>query len=287
MPYASSGDVRLFYEETGSGTPLVFLHEFGGDWRSWEAQVRYFSRSFRCITLNARGYTPSDVPERAEDYSQDIVTRDVIAVLDHLGIPKAHVVGLSMGAYTALMVAARFPGRVLSVIAAGGGSGAEKAGRTQFIDDARTRAAAMDKSGRIEAEASGLSPTRVQLLLKDPRGWAQFVKLLGEHSAAGSARTLRGVQAMRPSLYDCEAELKGIKAPVLLVVGDEDEPCLDVNLWMKRLLPNAELSVMPRAGHAINLEEPALFNRILEMFLFKVVSGAWRPRDPRAMPPGA
>jgi len=91
------------------------------------------------------------------------------------------------------------------------------------------------------------------------------------------------VQAGRPSLYDLEAELKGIKAPVLLLVGDEDEPCLDVNLWMKRLMPSARLAFLPGAGHAINLEEPSLFNQLTEQFIVEVERGQWRPRDARAL----
>ena len=102
-----------------------------------------------------------------------------------------------------------------------------------------------------------------------------------------SAKTLRTVQAGRGSLYDLEADLRGIKAPVLLLVGDEDEPCLDVNLWMKRLMPNAQLGLLPGSGHCINLEEPALFNQLAERFLVEVERGSWRPRDPRALPGAA
>jgi pimeloyl-ACP methyl ester carboxylesterase len=82
------------------------------------------------------------------------------------------------------------------------------------------------------------------------------------------------VVAGRASLYDLEAELKAVKAPVLLLVGDEDEPCLDVNLWMKRLMPVARLALLPGSGHAINLEEPALFNRLIGEFLADVERGS-------------
>jgi len=187
-----------------------------------------------------------------------------------------------MGGYTALMLAAKYPDRVISCVAAGAGSGALKSTRAQFIEEARVRAAEFDRVGHIDAEAMGLSPTRVQLQVKDPIGWQTFVRNLAEHSAHAAARTLRTVQAGRTSLYDMESELKGIKAPVLLLVGDEDEPCLDVNLWMKRLLPNARLGFLPGSGHAINLEEPALFNQLVEQFLADVERGSWRPRDARA-----
>jgi pimeloyl-ACP methyl ester carboxylesterase len=287
MPLAQSEGARIYYEETGTGTPILFIHEFGGDHRSWQDQVRHFGRSWRCITWAARGYPGSDVPDEARLYGQDFFNRDGIAVLDAAGIGKAHIVGLSMGGYTALMLAAKYPERVISCTAAGAGSGAVKSTRDQFISEALERAASFERAGRIDAEAYGLSPTRVQLQNKDPIGWNEFVRNLAEHDARAAARTLRTVQAGRASLYDLEAEIAGIAAPVLLLVGDEDEPCLDVNLWMKRLLPNARLGFLPGAGHAINLEEPALFNRLVEAFIADVERGSWRPRDPRARPGAA
>lgn len=286
MPLAPSHGARIYYEETGKGTPVLFIHEFGGDHRSWDDQMRHFGRSWRCITWAARGYPGSDAPDDETLYGQDFFNRDAIAVLDAAGVTQAHVVGLSMGGYTALMLAARFPERVLSCTAAGAGSGALKSTREQFIEEALTRATAYERGGRIDAEALGLSPTRVQLQNKDPIGWRTFVRNLAEHSAHAAAKTLRTVQAGRASLYDLEGELKGITAPVLLLVGDEDEPCLDVNLWMKRLMPNARLAFLPGAGHAINLEEPALFNQLIEQFLADVERGSWRPRDPRALAGG-
>jgi pimeloyl-ACP methyl ester carboxylesterase len=287
MPLAPSQGARIYYEETGKGTPILFIHEFGGDHRSWQDQMRHFGRSWRCVRWAARGYPGSDAPEDEKLYGQDFFNRDTIAVLDAARIDKAHVVGLSMGGYTALMLAAKHPERVISCTAAGAGSGALKSTRAQFIAEAMERAAEFERAGTIDAEAMGLSPTRVQLQVKDPIGWRTFVGNLAEHSAHAAAKTLRTVQAGRASLYDLEAELKNITAPTLLLVGDEDEPCLDVNLWMKRLMPSARLAFLPGAGHAINLEEPALFNQLIEQFLADVERGTWRPRDPRATPGAA
>jgi pimeloyl-ACP methyl ester carboxylesterase len=286
MPHAPSQGARIYYEETGKGTPILFIHEFGGDHRSWNDQMRHFGRGWRCITWAARGYPLSDAPDDEKLYGQDFFNQDAIAVLDAAGVDKAHVVGLSMGGYTALMLAVRYPQRVISCTAAGAGSGALKSTRGQFLEEARERAAAFDRAGRIDGEAYGLSATRVQLQNKDPIGWRTFVTHLSEHPAHAAAKTLRMVQAGRASLYDLESELKGIKAPVLLLVGDEDEPCLDVNLWMKRLMPTARLGFLPGSGHAINLEEPALFNQLVEQFIADVERGSWRPRDPRAKPGG-
>jgi pimeloyl-ACP methyl ester carboxylesterase len=200
-----------------------------------------------------------------------------------VNVEQAHVVGLSMGGYTALMLAALFPERVISCTAAGAGTGSLKSTRVQFLNEARTRAAAFERTGRVEGEAMGLSPTRVHLQNKDPMGWNTFVNNVSEHPGHAAAKTLRMVQMKRASLYDLEPELKKIKAPVLLLVGDEDEPCLDVNLWMKRLMPNARLGLLPGSGHAINLEEPALFNQLVERFIVDVDRGTWQPRDPRTL----
>jgi pimeloyl-ACP methyl ester carboxylesterase len=284
MPHAPSEGARIYYEETGKGTPILFIHEFAGDYRSWQDQVRYFGRGWRCLAWSCRGYPRSDAPAEEKLYGQDFFNRDAIAVLDASKVDRAHVVGLSMGGYTALMLAAKFPDRVISCTAAGAGSGALKSTRAQFIEDARLAAAEFDRSGKVNAEAMGAGPTRVQLQNKDPQGWRTFVEHLAEHPAHAAAKTLRTVQAGRASLYDMEAELKAIKAPVLLLVGDEDEPCLDVNLWMKRLMSTARLGLLPGSGHAINLEEPALFNQLIERFIGEVERGSWRPRDPRAKP---
>jgi pimeloyl-ACP methyl ester carboxylesterase len=286
MPHALSNGVKIYFEETGpaDAPAILFLHEYCGDHRSWEGQMRHFGRNWRCVTFSNRGYPGSEIPSEEAAYGQDIANRDAIAVLDHLKIARAHIVGLSMGGYTALTLAAKFGSRVIGCVAAGAGSGAILSQRAQFIEEAKASAAEMDRRGVVDAVAMGLAPTRVQLQNKDPRGWQEFVGHLSQRDAKAAASTLRQVQAKRPSFYDMEAELKAVKAPVLLLVGDEDEPCLDVNLWLKRLMPTARLGFLPAAGHAINLEEPALFNQLVETFLMQVDRGTWRPRDPRSVP---
>ncbi len=283
MPLAQSTGARIYYEAAGSGLPVLFVHEFAGDWRTWDDQMRHFSRGWQTVTMSARGYPKSDAPIGDEFYGQDFFTADIIAVMDAAGIDKTHVVGLSMGAYAALTVAFKHPERVRSVVAAGGGSGSALASRAAFQAECRATAAHFEKSGKIDAVATGMGPTRIQLKNKDAIGWQRFVDQLSEHAAHAAAATLRKVQALRPSLYELEAELKSITCPVLLMVGDEDEPCLDVNLWMKRLMSVAELAVLPRSGHAVNLEEPLLFNLLVEQFLARVDGGRWRMRDPSAL----
>ena len=284
MPHLTTDDnVKLFYEESGSGVPVVFVHEFAGDYRSWETQMRHFARSYRCIAYNARGYPPSDVPADGERYSQDRARDDIRAVLDTLKIDKAHIVGLSMGGFAALHFGFTYTERARSLVVAGCGYGAAPNQRQQFAAEAEAAARKFEEGMAKAVEAYALGPTRVQFQNKDPRGWQEFAHQLAEHSSEGSARTLRGVQKRRPSLFDLVDRMKAITVPTLVMTGDEDWPCLEPALLMKRTIPTAALVVMPNAGHTINLEEPAAFNQHLADFLRAVDAGAWPHRDPRAM----
>jgi pimeloyl-ACP methyl ester carboxylesterase len=284
MPFVTADDdVKLFYDEVGSGTPIVFVHEFAGDHRSWEPQLRHFGRSYRCIAYNARGYPPSDVPDDGEKYSQDRARDDIRSVLDALAIEKAHIVGLSMGGFATLHFGLRYPERALSLVVAGCGYGAQPDKREQFQAEVEETARNIAGMGMATVAASyGLGPTRVQFQNKDPRGWAEFARMLAEHSTTGSALTMRGVQKRRPSLYDLVDRMKHLTVPTLIVTGDEDEPCLDPGVLMKRVIPSAGLVVLPQSGHTINLEEPDLFNQACEAFFHRVAAGRWTQRDPRA-----
>jgi pimeloyl-ACP methyl ester carboxylesterase len=286
MAYATTDDgVRLYYEATGEGAPIVFVHEFAGDHRSWEPQVRFFGRRYRCIAYAARGYPPSDVPESVESYSQERAALDIGAVMDAAGIERAHVVGLSMGGFATLHFGLDHPGRALSLVAAGIGYGAEKERAAGFRQGAEEAARGFETRGsRAFAQVYGSSAARVQLEAKDPRGWSEFVDQLGEHSALGAANTMRGVQARRPSLYDLEERFRRLEAPTLIVAGDEDDNSLQPSLMLKRAIPACGLLVLPKTGHTINLEEPAAFNLAVADFLAQVAAGRWSPRDPRARP---
>jgi len=285
MPHITTDDgVKLYYEEVGQGTPIVFVHEFAGDVRSWEAQMRYFGRRYRCIAYNARGFPPSDVPEAVDQYSQERARDDIRAVLDGLGIDKAHVVGLSMGGFATLHFGFTYPERALSLVVGGCGYGAEPDKREQFAAEAEAAAAGFEAKTMANAALGyGLGPTRVQFQNNDPRGWQEFVDQLKEHSTQGAARTMRGVQARRPSLFDLVDKMKTITTPTLVITGDEDWPCLEPALLMKRAIKTAALVVMPNAGHTINLEDPGAYNQHLADFFHTVHSGRWPSRDERAM----
>ena len=277
--------ITLHAEEAGQGTPIVFVHEFGGDHRSWEPQMRYFARRHRCITYAARGYPPSDVPADLDSYAQAIAVADILAVLDGLDIEQAHIVGLSMGGFATLHFGLTHPTRALSLLVAGAGYGAEKQHEDYFRGVSAQVAANFEAQGSREfAKIYALGASRVQFQNKDPRGWAEFAEQLAQHSAVGSALTMRGVQMRRPSLYDLEAELAAMQVPTLVMVGDEDDHCLQPGLFLKRTIPACGLAVLPKAGHTLNIEEPDLFNRFMADFIAQVEAGAWAPRDPRANP---
>ncbi|HEV8031857.1 MAG TPA: alpha/beta hydrolase [Stellaceae bacterium] len=285
MPHIITDDgVRLYYEEAGVGHPIVFVHEFAGDYRSYETQMRYFSRRYRCIAFNARGYPPSDVPEDWERYSQERARDDIRDVLTGLGLAKAHIVGISMGGFSVLHFGFAYPELASALVVAGCGYGAQPDKRQLFQEETARTAAQIETKGMAEVSITyGSGPTRVQLQNKDPRGYAEFRAQLAEHSSKGAANTMRGVQGRRPSLWELTEPMKRLGVPSLIATGDEDDPCLEPGILMKRAIPTAALVVFPNTGHALNLEEPDLFNQVLADFFHQVENGRWPRRDPRSV----
>ena len=277
--YVTASDgVKLYTEATGAGDPIVFVHEFAGHHLSWETQVRHFSRRYRCITYQARGWPPSDVPAGFESYSQARAADDIADVMKGLGVDRAHVVGLSMGATAAIEFAIRHPGKGLSIAAAGAGTGSTRdpAVLARFRREAEEMAARIERDGIAAlGEIYLAGPARQQLLAKDPRGYAEFKLQFIEGASAGRALTMRGVQARRVAFFEREAELRAIADPVLIICGDEDDGTLDVSVFMKRLIPRCGLMVFPKTGHGINLEEPAGFNAVVGDFIYAVEKGRW------------
>ncbi len=280
----SDDGVTLHVESTGSGEPILFIHEFAGDHRSWLPQVERFSSEYRCITYAARGYPPSEVPVDASSYSQAHAVMDAKAVLDALEIGEAHVVGLSMGGFCALHLALDHPDRVLSVVMGGVGYGAPYEKRAAFQEECEAIARAFETEGAANvAKRYAVGPARVQFQNKDALGHAEFARMLAEHSDVGSAGTMRGFQKQRPSLYDFRDALAATSIPMLLMVGDEDEGAIEPSVMLKRAIPRAGLVMFPKTGHILNLEEPELFNAFLTSFLSEVTSGGWGERDPRSL----
>jgi pimeloyl-ACP methyl ester carboxylesterase len=275
--------VELYWEETGSGTPIVWVHEFAGDLRSWEGEVRHFSRQYRCITYNARGYPPSDVPEDWQLYSQETAADDIAAVMDGAGIERAHIVGFSMGGYATLHFGLRHAARALSLHIVGMGYGSDPDKREQFHKDTDDFIARLESQGMAEAIRDyRIGPARVQHQNKDPRGFDEFCRRFAEHSAQGSANTLRGFMRRRDSVQALEDRLRRMTVPTHVITGDEDDNCLEPGIFLKRVVPGCALTVVANTGHAVNLEEPDQFHRLVGDFIALVESGRWQPRDPRS-----
>ena len=277
MPYVDAAGVKLYFEEAGRGYPIIFAHEFGSDLKIWDAQIRHFSRSYRCIAYNARGYPPSDVPDEATLYGWEVAVGDIAAVMRGLGLNRSHIVGTSMGAYAALQFGLRHPENVSAIVAAAVGSGCSPSHRDAWLKQTQLLARSfIDRGMDAMAEKIARSSTRVQLKYKNPKVWSDFVERLRGLSAPGLSTTMVRYQMLRPSLYDCREQFAQMTAPVLLAVGDEDAPCLDSNLMLKSVIPGAGLWICPNTGHTINLEEPTAFNKEVEGFLNAVEHGRWR-----------
>ncbi|HET8629585.1 MAG TPA: alpha/beta hydrolase [Thermomicrobiales bacterium] len=280
MPTATIDGVEIYYEVTGEGEPLVWSHEFAGDYRSWAPQVRFFARRYRVITYSDRGYLPSGVPDDPDAYSQGQLVDDLYGLLRHLGIARAHIGGLSMGGGVALNFALAHPEMCRGVVVAGCGTGSDDP--ETFRAEGRRLIAAIEQEGMAAfADTYARGPARVQFLRKDPQGWREFRDQLAEHSARGSMLTFAGVQSKRPTIYELEARLDALPVPTLIVAGDEDEPCLGPGLFMKRHIRSAGLAIFPDTGHTLNLEEPDRFNRVVLEFLTAVEQGRWPVREPR------
>src|SRR6266545_6529083 len=180
MPIARVNGVDLYHEVTGDGTPLVWSHEFGGDFRSWEPQVRYFSRRHRVVTYNHRGYPPSSVPKTAADYSQNLLVEDLYQLLRHLGLGPVHLGGCSMGANAARDFAIAHPEMLRSLIMVGAGAGSVD--REQFLKGQAATADGLEREGMASRLRSFEDlPTRAAFKAKDPRGFAEFMRPVGEH----------------------------------------------------------------------------------------------------------
>ena len=282
MPFVEATGAKLYFQESGYGYPIIFIHELASDMRGWETQLRHFSRDYRCIAYNARGYPPSDIPEHFASYGWELAVDDIAAVMRGLEIERAHLVGLSMGGYAALQFGLRYPEQASAIVAASVGSGSHPSQRDAWLRETSTLARIFIDHGMVGiAERMARGPARIQLKCKDRTTWREFVARLRQHSPQGMSNTMARCQASRPSLHALRDRLSEMAVPVLLAVGDEDVRCLETNLMLKSVLPNAGLWICPNTGHAINLEEPAAFNAQVEGFLGAVKRGSWRRGFPR------
>ena len=251
MPTVRVDDgVNIYYEESGQGLPVVFVHEFAGDYRSWHLQMRFFSRRYRAIAFNARGYPPSDVPDEVKAYSQERAAEDIRGVLDGLKIQKAHICGLSMGGFSTLHFGLRHPDRALSLVVAGAGYGSVPGERDKFRKDTEVVARRFEEDGMMKTAAMySKGPTRVQFMDKDPFGWREFHAMLAEGSAKGHALTQRGVQMLRPSILDLGPQLEKLDVPTLIMFSPACESACRAS---RRCWPSSTLRTPCSSGICSN-----------------------------------
>jgi pimeloyl-ACP methyl ester carboxylesterase len=268
MPIASVNGIRLYYEVAGSGAPLVLVHGFACGVRSWDPQVRAFSRSRRAITYDVRGHGISEAPEDASAYSQDIFVQDLRALLGHLKIRRAAIGGLSMGGNIALNFALAYPEMVSNLIVADTGAGSDQSG--DWTAGSRAYAEALDTRGmEAFADMACASPLFARYVASGPTAERSIRSCLMTHRARGLAHTAREVLIERPTIYALEPRLRQLRVPTLLIVGAHDEPCLKTHRFMADCIRGSTHLVIRDVGHLTNLEAPAAFNAAVKRFLSK------------------
>lgn len=257
---------NLFVEEAGSGMPILFVHEFGGDSRSWKYQVDAFSKSYRCIVYTARGFCPSDIPDSEDRYGQERSTRDLLNLIAALSLERFHLVGLSMGSFTSLMAALNSNERLLSLTLASCSSGpCTDEQRQRYRMNLEKEAALLQTKGGDGAVTwFATDPAYQRMAHKRPGDWRAYRENLRGQSVEGALRTLRTVHWNRLCIWTLESRLRKLPTPTLLVIGDEDHPLIEpTNLYLSKTLPNAKLLRLQKTGHLVNIEEPEAFNNAL------------------------
>jgi len=274
VPTVKLNGVDLAYSLSGSGAPLVFVHEFGGDERSWELQVRHFAQQFLVLTYNQRGFAPSSVPEDSREYSQTLLVGDLEHLLTYLNLGPVHLAGCSMGANIARDFAIARPDLTRSLILVSAGAGSEN--RAEFLKSQAAIASGLEVNGiGFLADNLATVATRASFRRKNPRGFAEFLGYVREHDAQACAHLAREVLMKRKTVPELRSELQALLIPTLIMVGDHDTPCLSPSLALHDWMPHAGLAVLPDCGHTPNLEEPDLFNLLASKFLACVQRGHW------------
>ena len=269
MPTALINGIKLYLEETGSGPPLVWVHGFSCGIRSWDPQVRALCASHRVITYDVRGFGITDAPEEAAAYSQAISVSDLAGLLDQLRIERAALGGLSMGGNIALNFALEHPGRVSALIIADTGAGSDQT--ADWVAGAHRYADAAERGGvEAFADLACANPLFASYIQQGPDRERFIRSCLMTHRARGIMHTAREVLAKRPTIYSLEQKLREMRIPTLLIVGENDAPCVKVHEFMARTIPGARSVVLSGVGHLSNLEAPEAFNSHVQRFLEEV-----------------
>jgi pimeloyl-ACP methyl ester carboxylesterase len=265
VPFARAADkVRIYYEAHGSGTPLVLAYGIGGNAQMWDVNRDALAARHRLILWEPRGHARSASPEDPAKYSFERWVLDLKAVLDRLGIRKAHVGGLSLGAGIATRFALRFPSRVRSLVVTNSSSAA---GLPLSVENLVMRARSIEitltKGMDAMAEyAMVANPNLSERLALDPGARAEFYEEYRRLSPIGYANSLRALIAM-DHITD---QLQRLRMPVLLIGADRD-PSLEPMKVMHRRVRGSRLVVLSPASHFGNRDQPEAWNRTVLEFL--------------------
>lgn len=284
MPTAKLDDVEIYYEDDGADSPVVFLHEYCADLRSWDDVAGAMTSGFRCIRPNFRGYPPSTTSSDPAAYSSDLLVADLKALLSHLDIKRAHIVGVATGGGIALNLAIRHPDLVASLVLIGPGAGSTD--REKWLIGADSLGKAIATKG-ISSLVDNMStaPQRRALKLKNPIAWKKFIQGLEKLSPLGLSLTMANVLMTRRPLQELAGDIQKLTVPALIVVGDQDTPAFESCLFLRNSLLNSALYVLPCTGHMVPIEEPNLLLAVLSPFLEAIDKGRWG--NWRATPPQA
>lgn len=287
MPHARVNGIWLHYRDEGEGEPLVLVMGFGAPLQGWDGQVPAFSRRFRVIRLDNRGVGRTDKP--LGPYTSALLAEDVRALLDHLSIDSAHLVGLSMGGMVAMELAARHPSRVRSLVLAATTPAADARLRwTIGSTTARVTAAMMRAPGgvaeRLDAGREELIRIWLPLVFSAERGGeeeALLRRLIDEAFAEGFSPAGTTGQLAACFAHDARIRLPKVCAPTLVLGGTEDAIFSPATFEeLSKAIPGSTLELFDGAPHGLNMVEVAAFNDLVLRFLDR------RFRPPAPSPPG-
>ena len=268
MPSLQTNGAQFYYEEHGEGPAVVFAHGAGGNHLSWWQQVPVFSRKYRCVTFDHRGWGLS---LDGQDAGPAAFVDDLRALLDHLGIERAALVAQSMGGLTCLGFAIAYPQRVSALIMANTFAGMRREVWLAADEGLRTGARAVWDRRRRDGVKRALAPGFARSDREKAFLYKQ-IRLLNEEGPnrlQTEERVLR-LRALEraPEVAASREALAAIAAPVLFIGGEHDEVMPPSLMAVAcNLVPGARMVVVPGAGHSVYFEQPQTFNRIALEFL--------------------
>jgi pimeloyl-ACP methyl ester carboxylesterase len=243
--------VKIHYEVHGKGPTLLLSHGYSSTCRMWDGQVAALKDRYQVVVWDFRGHGESDYPKDAALYSEALTVGDMAALLDMVGARKAIIAGLSLGGYMSLAFHATHPERVRALMLFDTGPGFKKdEARAKWNDSAQARAAKFDTEGLKALNQS------------------DEVKLTRHRDASGLAGAARGMLAQKDDRVI--QSLDKVAVPTLVLVGANDTNFLAATDYMAAKIKGATKAVIPDAGHAANLHQPARFNQAVEDFLAKL-----------------